>query len=218
MFGCSTSFAFIHGRPASISHRLSLVDLHSSRMQVLPPEHSRLRSFCAFAKPTDDVRILRIRSTCDVLVEMNNGAKDLSWKDAFWTMAETSLQEAEDLMLSLPYAQIRQQIYRLAPALEIVRVANFVCTNSGDSSSVLVDIELKNTIAREHHKYATANGGFSNRGVAVLPSPYSGSHEGTSSQSRLEIVKNELQAPQRPVFWRNADQRTAMSATRLSSQ
>jgi hypothetical protein len=113
-------------------------------------------------------------------------------------MTETSLQEAEDRMLSLPYTQIRQQIYRLNPALEIVRVANLVRVNFGDYSSVLVDIDLKNTIASEHYKYATANAGFTNGGAEVLPSVHNGSHVRTGSQSRLEIVKNELQATQRP--------------------
>lgn len=205
MFGCSASLAYILGRPTSVSHRPSLVDPHGSRMQFLPPEHSLLRPFYISAKATDDVRTLRIRSTYDVLVEMNDGAKDLSWKDVFWRMVENSLQEAEDLMLSLPYTQIRQHVYRLAPALEIVRVANLVRTNSGDSSSVLMDIDLKNTIACEHHKYAAANECFSNRGVAFLPPPPRGNSGWTSSQSRLEIVKNELQAPNRQIFWRDTD-------------
>ena len=163
-------------------------------MQVLPPESPGLQSFPTSAKSTDDFRILKIRSTCDVLVEMNNGSKDLSWKDAFRTMAETSLQEAEDLMLSLPYTQIRQQLYRLAPALAIVRAANLVHADSGDSSSVLVDVDLRNTIAREHHRYATASGSSPNKGVTVLPSTYSDNHGWINNQSRLEVVKNELQA------------------------
>jgi hypothetical protein len=163
-------------------------------MQGILTEGPGLRSFYGSAKSTADFCILRIRSTCDVLVEMNGGPKNPSWKDAFWTMAETSLQEAEDLMLSLPYTQIRQHIYRLVPALEAVRAADLVSSNPGDSSSVLVDIDLKNTIAREHHKYASANGGFPNRDAAVVPPPYGGSHAGSSSQSRLEAIKNELQA------------------------
>jgi hypothetical protein len=183
-------------------------------MQLLLPEDTHLRSFYASTTSTHEIDILRIRSTYDVLVKMDNGPREPSWKDAFWTMAETSLQEAEDLMISLPYPQIRQQIYRLAPALQIVRVANLVRTTSGDPSSVVVDIDLKNTIAREHHKYATADLGSPNRAVVVLPSPYSSSHGG----SRLEIVKNELQAIQRQTARRHTDLGTAMSATPLSSQ
>src|SRR3954447_24185637 len=99
---------------------------------------------------------------------MNNGSMNVPWKDAFRTMVETCLQEAEDMMLSLPYTQIRHEIYRLAPALESVRVANLVRADLGDSSSVLVDIDLKNILASEHHKYATANGCFLSRGLDVL--------------------------------------------------
>ena len=107
-------------------------------------------------------------------------------------MVETSLQEAEDMMLSLPYTQIRQQIYRLASALEAVRLANMVRATIGDSSTVLVDIDLKNTIAREHHRYATSNESFHIKGVGELSSPYNCSHGIASSQSRLEMVKTDL--------------------------
>ena len=107
-------------------------------------------------------------------------------------MVETSLQEAEDRMLSLPYTQIRQQVYRLASALEVVRLADMVRATIGDSSSVLVDIDLKNTIAREHHRYATTNENFPPKRGGDLPSPYSGSHGGPISQSRLEMMKMDL--------------------------
>jgi hypothetical protein len=83
----------------------------------------------------------------------------------------------------------------LVPALEVVRAADLVYANSRDSSSVLVDAALTNTIAQEHHKYAIANNGnFPNKDAPVLPPPYSGSHAGPSNQSKLEVIKNELQA------------------------
>lgn len=169
-------------------------------MRVLQPEGPGLRSFHASAASADEFCVLRIRSTCDVLVKMNGEPRDPSWKEAFQTRVETSIQEAEDLMLSLPYTQIRQQVYRLAPALDIVRDTNLVRAGSGDSSSGLIDVDLRNTIAREHHKYATTNESYTNRDVGVPPSPYNGSYGGISSQSRLESVKNELQATQRRVL------------------
>ena len=107
-------------------------------------------------------------------------------------MVETSLQEAEDMMLSLPYTQIRQQVYRLASALEVVRLANMVRATIGDSSTVLVDIDLKNTITREHHRHATSNESFHIKGVGELPSLYNGSHGAAGSQSRSEMVKADL--------------------------
>ena len=163
-------------------------------MQLHPPNNLLLPLSNAFPTPIDQFCILRIQSTCDVLVKMNNGSMNVPWKDAFRTMVETCLQEAEDLMLSLPYAQIRHQIYRLAPALESVKVANLVRADLGGSSSVLVDIDLKNIIASEHNKYATANGCFPSKGVEGLPLAYNGNNEGTRSHSRLETVKTELQA------------------------
>jgi hypothetical protein len=165
-------------------------------MPLHPPNNLLLPLSYAFPTAIDQFCILRIQSTCDVLVKMNNGSMNVPWKDAFRTMVETCLQEAEDLMLSLPYAQIRHQICRLAPALESVKVANLVLADLGDSSSVLVDIDLKNIVASEHNKYAIANGCFPSRGVEALPLAYSGVNEGTRSHSRLEIVKTELQATQ----------------------
>jgi len=165
-------------------------------MQLHPPNDLLLPLSYAFPTAIDQFCILRIQSTCDVLVKMNNESVNVPWKDAFRTMVETCLQEAEDLMLSLPYAQIRHQIYRLAPALESVKAANLVRAELGGSSSVLVDIDLKNIVASEHNKYATANGCFPSRGVEGLPLAYNGNDEGTRSHSRLEIVKTELQATQ----------------------
>jgi hypothetical protein len=165
-------------------------------MQLHPPNTLLPPLSYAFPTSIDQFCILRFQSTCDVLIKMNNGPMNVPWKDAFKTIVETCLQEAEDLMLSLPYTQIRHQICRLAPALESVRVANLVRADLGDSLSVLVDIDLKNIVASEHSKYATANGCFPNRGVEVHPLPHNGNAEGTERQSKLEIVKTELQATQ----------------------
>lgn len=165
-------------------------------MQLRPPNNLLPPLSYAFPTSIDQFCIPRFQSTYDVLVKMNNGPMNVPWKDAFRTMVETCLQEAEDLMLSLPYTQIRHHIYRLAPALESVRAANLVRADLRNSSSVLVDIDLKNIVASEHNKYATANGCFLSRGVEVRPLPYNSNNEGTRSQSRLEIVKTELQATQ----------------------
>ena len=165
-------------------------------MQLRSPNNLLPPLSYAFPTSIDQFCIPRFQSTYDVLVKMNNGPMNVPWKDAFRTMVETCLQEAEDLMLSLPYTQIRHHIYRLAPALESVRAANLVRADLGNSSSVLVDIDLKNIVASEHNKYATANGCFLSRGVEVRPLPYNSNNGGTRSQSRLEIVKTELQATQ----------------------
>ena len=188
-------------------------------MQLHPPNNLLLPLSYEFPTSIDQFCILRFQSTCDVLVKMNNGSMNVPWKDAFRTMVETCLQEAEDLMLSLPYAQIRHQIHRLTPVLESVRVVDLVRADLGDSSPILVDIDLKNIVASEHNKYATANGCSPSRGVEVHPSPYNGNSGGTRRQSKLEIVKTELQAtPDIRGSRQNTDVSTAMSATLLSSQ
>lgn len=169
-----------------------IVNWPDVEMQLLPTEDLGLLSFREATTSADGLYVLRIRSNCDVPVKMNNGPRDLYWKDAFRTMVETSLQEAEDMMLSLPYTQIRQQVYRLSSVLEVVRLTSLVRANTGESSSVLVDVDLKNTIAFEHHKYVTGTENFPPKGWEDLSTPYAGNRGSPSRQSRLEMVKTDL--------------------------
>ncbi|PGH18117.1 hypothetical protein AJ79_00745 [Helicocarpus griseus UAMH5409] len=78
-----------------------------------------------------------------------------SWKHAFMGFIESILCDAEDMFISLPYAEIRHHAARLSPALDGVTEARLVVVNLGDRSNVLVD---------RHSKQVT---GFDDFSVAV---------------------------------------------------
>jgi hypothetical protein len=62
-----------------------------------------------------------------------------SWKQAFLGFIESLLRDAEDMFISLPYADIRQYISRLTPVLDDVIVARLVVVEISKKSHVLID-------------------------------------------------------------------------------
>ncbi|KAL1964082.1 hypothetical protein VTN77DRAFT_7500 [Rasamsonia byssochlamydoides] len=71
------------------------------------------------------------------------GAGSYSWRQAFLSLFEEVLRDAEDLFIHLPYAEIRRQVIRLAPTLEEITLPRLVIVNFGRPSQVLVDPELR---------------------------------------------------------------------------
>ncbi|QSS52797.1 SNARE-dependent exocytosis protein [Histoplasma capsulatum var. duboisii H88] len=74
---------------------------------------------------------------------VSQGRGRQSWKHAFLIFAESILYDAEDMFISLPYAEIRHHIMRLSPALGVVTEPRLVVVNIGDESNVLVDPDTK---------------------------------------------------------------------------
>ncbi|KAL9106948.1 MAG: hypothetical protein Q9227_008071 [Pyrenula ochraceoflavens] len=70
-----------------------------------------------------------------------NGTGCASWREAFVTILESLLRDAEDMMLSLPYAHIRQHISRLLPALDDVTEARLCMVELGLPDRVFVNPE-----------------------------------------------------------------------------
>ncbi|OAX82388.1 hypothetical protein ACJ72_03261 [Emergomyces africanus] len=66
-----------------------------------------------------------------------------SWKHAFLIFIESILCDAEDMFISLPYAEIRHHMLRLSPALSGVTEPRLVVVNLGDRSNILVDQDTK---------------------------------------------------------------------------
>lgn len=66
-----------------------------------------------------------------------------SWKHAFLIFIESILCDAEDMFISLPYAEIRHHVMRLSPVLSGVTEARLVVVNLGDRSNILVDQDTK---------------------------------------------------------------------------
>lgn len=61
-----------------------------------------------------------------------------SWRQAFTSMIDSLLVDAEDRMLSLPYAHIKHHVNRLSPALDGISEARLVMIDLGSPSSIFV--------------------------------------------------------------------------------
>ncbi|OKL60599.1 hypothetical protein UA08_04042 [Talaromyces atroroseus] len=71
------------------------------------------------------------------------GTGSSSWRESFISLFEEVLRDAEDMMIHLPYDQIRREISRLGPALDEITVPRLVVVNFGRPSDVLLDPNLK---------------------------------------------------------------------------
>ena len=82
-------------------------------------------------------------SSFGTLNAVASGGGFKSWRICFLIMVDSIIQDAEDLMISLPYTQLKQHFNRLSPVLEDVRVPNLVVADLGDPSTILVDVGSK---------------------------------------------------------------------------
>ena len=71
------------------------------------------------------------------LVASNQGHK--SWREAFMAMLESVLMDGEDMMVSLPYSQIREHLARTKTALDSIKEARLVVLGFGQPENVLID-------------------------------------------------------------------------------
>ncbi|KAH0542366.1 hypothetical protein FGG08_003211 [Glutinoglossum americanum] len=80
------------------------------------------------------------------LVRVISGAGFDRWGEAFLSLVEAVLRDAEDLVVLLPYEQIRKEMDRLSPVLDDVREARLVVMNEG-YSNILLDSRTKKVTA-----------------------------------------------------------------------
>ena len=73
------------------------------------------------------------------LEQVTRGSGKRSWRDAFIALFETTLRDAEDMFVHLPYTEIRHHLHRLAPALEAITLPRLVVVDFGQPSQVLLD-------------------------------------------------------------------------------
>lgn len=73
------------------------------------------------------------------LEQVASGCGNRSWREAFIELFEGVLRDAEDMFIHLPYAEIRHEISRLAPALSDVTLPRLVVIDLGRPSQVLLD-------------------------------------------------------------------------------
>ncbi len=77
------------------------------------------------------------------IIQVSSGAGRHSWREAFLSLVESVLRDAEDMLICLPDEQIREHIQRLAPYLDEVTQPRLVVLNAGDPSNVVVDPHTK---------------------------------------------------------------------------
>ncbi|KAH0556490.1 hypothetical protein GP486_005609 [Trichoglossum hirsutum] len=80
------------------------------------------------------------------LVKVTSGAGFPTWGEAFLSLVEAVLRDAEDLVVLLPYEQIRKEMGRLSPVLNDVRDPKLVIMNKG-YSNILLDLRTKKVTA-----------------------------------------------------------------------
>lgn len=80
-----------------------------------------------------------VAPTFGSLQQVASGVGKRSWRDSFWTLFEGVLRDAEDMFIHLPYAEIRHEVSRLAPALDEVTLPRLVVMGFGRPSHVLLD-------------------------------------------------------------------------------
>lgn len=73
-----------------------------------------------------------------------------NWRESFLARLESLLHRSDDLMLSLPYTHIRQNVTRLATVLDTVSERDLVPSNSADPSSPIIDAHLKRIIDMDY--------------------------------------------------------------------
>ena len=71
------------------------------------------------------------------------GAGKRSWREAFCSLFESVLRDAEDMFIHLPYAEIRHELVRLASALDEVTLPRLAVVDFGRPTHVLLDEESK---------------------------------------------------------------------------
>ncbi|EAU35078.1 conserved hypothetical protein [Aspergillus terreus NIH2624] len=75
--------------------------------------------------------------------QVERGRGKSSWKEAFLSLVEGTLRDAEDAFVNLPYAEIRSHIHRLSPALEEITLPQLVLVDLGCPSQVILNPEDK---------------------------------------------------------------------------
>lgn len=67
------------------------------------------------------------------------GTGSTSWREAFVSLLESALRDAEDMLVTMPYNSIRYHILRHGPMLDQVTEARLVPINAGQPENVLLD-------------------------------------------------------------------------------
>jgi hypothetical protein len=107
------------------------------------------RSLGAYFHSLTDIKLRSFGFTSKVYA--NTGSE--TWSQAFRALLESALRDAEDVLVSLPYDQIRYWVTAHKAALDEIKEPRMVPLNAGDPSEIILD---------ERRKYVVGLLGFSN--------------------------------------------------------
>lgn len=105
----------------------------------------------ATLQPLDKTRSTLLRESLDAwlrsMLKVESSAfgpimqdfRTSSWRDCFCTMFETALQEAEDMLLALPYDQIRHYVEECSFALKGITAPKLVIPRAASLHNIMVD-------------------------------------------------------------------------------
>jgi hypothetical protein len=72
-----------------------------------------------------------------------NGAGASTWREAFLSLLESALRDAEDLLISLPYDSIRRHSGLFCPLLDSIVLAQLVPMEAGLPDTILIDEQTR---------------------------------------------------------------------------
>lgn len=114
----------------------------AQRLAEFTPDSNRFGSAMHVLSPDTNVPLIPSFATAPGTTAAG------SWSLAFHTMFESVLRDAEDMAVTLSYANIRRHFRRLEPVLDEVVVPRLVVVNSTNRSNVLVSLsDQKDMIA-----------------------------------------------------------------------
>ncbi|CRG85929.1 hypothetical protein PISL3812_02932 [Talaromyces islandicus] len=77
------------------------------------------------------------------LTKVAAGTGSSSWRRSFILLFEEVIHDAEDMLIHLPYSQLREQLCRFASTLDEIKVPRLTVINFGRPSDVLLDSDFK---------------------------------------------------------------------------
>ncbi|KAJ5239731.1 Aminoglycoside phosphotransferase, partial [Penicillium chermesinum] len=80
-----------------------------------------------------------VASAFGSLQQVAMGGGKRSWRDAFSALFESVLRDAEDMLIHIPYAEVRREMSRLSRVLDEVSLPRLVVVDFGRPSHVLIN-------------------------------------------------------------------------------
>lgn len=82
-------------------------------------------------------------TTFGSVYDVQKGTGYKTWNHAFFNLLESALWNAENMLISLPYLEIREQARRLSDAFDEVIEPRLVIVDIGQESNIIIDPETK---------------------------------------------------------------------------